>query len=180
MSKELQKEYELSKGPYQWIMDEPVIEPTYPVSTNIRLQGVGNNIGCSLVDENSELLNITRKYSRCPENKYIPCSIGQKPTAFGPVVDNQLKFKKQSSQDGNCGEANTSFPDCLLETESTLLTTPVCTTKEVGFNRWDYLHFDPQANVSIPFDHNINNSIIVKDNHRPCIPTPIDQSLCLP
>jgi hypothetical protein len=41
MSKELQKEYELSKGPYQWIMDEPIIDPTYPVSTNVRLQSVG-------------------------------------------------------------------------------------------------------------------------------------------
>ena len=32
----------------------------------------------------------------------------------------------------------------------------------------------------IPFDHNINNRIIVKDNHRPIIPKPLDQTSALP
>jgi len=32
----------------------------------------------------------------------------------------------------------------------------------------------------MPFDHNINNRLVVKDNHRPCIPNPIDVNLSLP
>ena len=32
----------------------------------------------------------------------------------------------------------------------------------------------------MPFDYNINNRLVVKDNHRPCIPKPIDVRLSLP
>jgi len=32
----------------------------------------------------------------------------------------------------------------------------------------------------MPFDYNINNRLVVKDNHRPCIPTPVDVNLSLP
>ena len=39
---------------------------------------------------------------------------------------------------------------------------------------------DPQDRVLIPFDYNINNRLVVKDNHRPCIPTPVDVNLSLP
>ena len=47
-------------------------------------------------------------------------------------------------------------------------------------NRWEWLCLDPQERVEIPFDHNINNRILVKDNHRPCIPKPLDQTLAMP
>ena len=181
MSSNLSREYEISKGPFEWIMSEPTQEPRYPKSPNIRLQGSGNAIGCDLVDENSELLNITRNYSRCPETRYTPGNIGVKVTSQGNSVDFSKKDKMQPAQNGMCGQRpRTTFPDCNLETENTRLTTPICASKELGFNRWDYLHFDPQKNVSIPFDHNINNRNIVKDNHRACIPVPLDQSACLP
>ena len=39
---------------------------------------------------------------------------------------------------------------------------------------------DPQERVLIPFDYNINNRLVVKDNHRPCIPKPIDVNQSLP
>jgi hypothetical protein len=32
----------------------------------------------------------------------------------------------------------------------------------------------------MPFDWNINNRLVVKDNHRPCVPTPQDQRDSLP
>ena len=34
--------------------------------------------------------------------------------------------------------------------------------------------------MNYEFDFNINNRLIVKDNHRPCVPRPIDQSPALP
>ena len=52
--------------------------------------------------------------------------------------------------------------------------------RELGINRWEWLCLDPQERVLIPFDHNINNRIIVKDNHRPIIPKPLDQTVALP
>ena len=43
-----------------------------------------------------------------------------------------------------------------------------------GFDRWEYLCFNPQEKATIPFDYNVSNRILVKDNHRPCVPKPID------
>ena len=182
MSSTFQRENELSKGPYEWVMSEPTIDPRYPISPDIRIQGSGAAIGCDLVDENSELLNITRHYSRCPETRYMPGNMGVKVTSQGNKVDFSKKDKMQPAQDGAvCGQRRKmTFPDCELQTENTRLISPLCASRERGYNRWDYLHYDPQKNVSIPFDHNIDNRSIVKDNHRPCIPVPIDQSACLP
>ena len=178
----LQSMYDMSVGPGQWVMDEPVIDPRYPITPDTRIQGVGASVGCSLVDENSELLNITRNYSRCPEDQYLPGTYGVKISSIGLETNKDKKFALQEASNGaTCGQKKRNgLPDCALMTENTRLTTPLCTTKEQGYNRWDYLHFDPQKNVSIPFDHNIDNSIIVKDNHRPCIPVLLDQSMCLP
>ena len=85
------KENEISKGPFEWIMGEPKTEPTYPISPDIRIQGTGDSIGCELVDENSELMNITRKYTRCPESRYMPGNVGVKLVSEGAVVDNNKK-----------------------------------------------------------------------------------------
>ena len=38
----------------------------------------------------------------------------------------------------------------------------------------------PQDRVEIPFDWNISTRIVVKDNHRPCIPNPVDPTPLLP
>jgi len=177
----LESMYEISQGPFHWIMDEPEIKGEYPVSPEIRLQGSGNSIGCALVDENSELLNITRKYSRCPDSKYKPCSYGTQISPLGVMVNTNVVNDKQMAQDGYCGQRpKTNMPDCSLGTESTRLTVPLCMGRERGINRFETLHFDPQKNVSIPFDHNINSDILFRDNHRPCIPVPLDQDSCLP
>jgi hypothetical protein len=49
-----------------------------------------------------------------------------------------------------------------------------------GWNRWEWLCHDPQENVSRPFEWNVSNRILVKDNHRPCIPKPLDPTPVLP
>lgn len=173
--------YEVSKGPGDWVLTEPSISGTYPVSPDIRIQGTGASLNCDLVDTDSELMNITRKYSRCPESKYMPGRIGAKVTSTGVQNDKSKQRVEQPAQDGYCGAPlEYSFPDCSLTTENTRLMTPYCSTNEQGYNRWDYLHFNPQENVSIPFDHNINNNNLMRDNHRPCIPQPLDQTACWP
>ena len=39
---------------------------------------------------------------------------------------------------------------------------------------------NPQDKVELPFAAGTCNRIVVKDNHRPCIPTPIDPFPLLP
>ena len=74
------------------------------------------------------------------------------------------------------------FDDCYIAKEYTRLSNPPCTLRGVenGFNRWEWLCKNPQKNIFREFPHNVNNRLLVKDNHRPCIPQPIDQTLGLP
>jgi hypothetical protein len=65
-------------------------------------------------------------------------------------------------------------------TENTRLSNPSCNLRGTGWNRWEWLCQDPQERVEIPFDYNINNRLVVRDNHRPLIPKPLDQSAALP
>ena len=78
-------------------------------------------------------------------------------------------------------QPNVSFPDCSqLETEDTRLSNPSANLRGTGWNRWEWLCQDPQDKVHIPFDYFINTGIVERDNHRPCIPTPLDQTIGLP
>jgi hypothetical protein len=107
------------------------------------------------IDVDSELKCITRKASNCPTEHYLPSS---KPFC-----------------------TLSSFPDCQqIPREDTRLSNPVCNLRCSGWNRWEWLCQNPQDKCLIPFDYNINNRLIVKDNHRPCIPAPIEQTHVLP
>lgn len=68
----------------------------------------------------------------------------------------------------------------FIGTEDTRLSNPPSTLKGTGWNRWEWLCKNPQKNIFVPFDFNISNRIVAKDNHRPVIPTPINQSPSLP
>ena len=73
-----------------------------------------------------------------------------------------------------------NFKDCFFVAEDTRLSNPPSNLRGTGINRFEWLCKNPQNNIEVPFDYNISNRIVVKDNHRPLIPTPIDQTLSLP
>jgi hypothetical protein len=107
-----------------------------------------------LIDVSSELLNISRKASNCPNDKYKP-------------------YKNV------CNAVN--IIDCkAINSEDSRFSNPPCTLKGTGWNRWEWLCKNPQDKALMTFDYNISNRIIVKDNHRPCIPNLINQSDALP
>lgn len=117
--------------------------------------GISTCAGNKLIDVDSELKLITRKASNCPTDKYLPLT--------KPIC-----------------ELN-NFPDCqALPREDTRLSNPTCTLRCTGWNRWEWLCKNPQDKSLVPFDFNISNRIVVKDNHRPCIQEPINQSAALP
>lgn len=129
----------------------------FPTDPSKRIDGFGGSV-CSnkpLIDVDSELKIITRKASNCPTQKYLP------------------------REDEYC--VLKDFPDCrTLPNETTRLSNPSCTLRCTGWNRWEWLCQNPQSKALVPFDFNISNRIVVKDNHRPCVPSPIDQSQALP
>ena len=73
-----------------------------------------------------------------------------------------------------------NFNDCGMFTEDCRLSNPPSTLRGTGWNRWEWLCKDPQDRVIEPFDFQINTKILSKDNHRPCVPRPVDQKLAFP
>jgi len=150
-----------SVGTADYVLGTPRVECRACFSTDpsVRMSSVppistGISTCISQVDVDSELKIITRKASNCPTEKYMP--------------------GKEFCQ-------LTNFPDCqAIPREDTRISNPPCTLRCSGWNRWEWLCKNPQDNSLVPFDFNINNRIIVKDNHRPCIQEPINQSAALP
>ena len=153
-----------SVGPGEYMLTEPpnLDEICFAESPQIRLQRQGVSVDSTkpLIDVDSELMNITRDASNCPSKKYIPDGTQCK-----------MPTKKAELQHGK---------DCYFTVEDTRISNPACNLRGTGWNRWEWLCLDPQERVLIPFDYNISNRLVVKDNHRPCVPTPVDVNLSLP
>ena len=154
-----------SIGPGEYQLTTPFIscEDCYNRDPQIILQRSGNSVAKNMpmIDVDSELLNINRKLSNCSNEQFIPKFNAKK------EIDNSIDLVDFK----NCG---------MPLTENTKLSNPPCTLRGTGWNRWEWLCNDPQENVLIPFDYNISNRLVVKDNHRPVINEPIDQSVFLP
>ena len=117
----------------------------------------------NLMDVDSELMGLTRKNTKCPENKYLPGEANE-------------QFKNSNlNHFGDC-------PNCVGE--STRLSNPGCTLRGTGWNRWEWLCQNPQDRAIIPFNRGLeigaNTNLMARDNHRPCMPEPVKQSLSHP
>jgi len=68
----------------------------------------------------------------------------------------------------------------MAPTEDTRLSNPPCTLRSTGWNRWEWLCWNPQDRAEIPFQWNTSYRTVVKDNHTPIIEEPLDQSALMP
>ena len=182
-----------SIGPGHYQINTPPIscEACYPYPPSTRLQRSGGSVDMSkyMIDVDSEMLNITRAASKCPSHKFLPSCpdcISESGEPCGQGVTNDCKTCDGQLKNGemcptNFSKGLNSFPDCnILPQEETRISNPPCNLRGTGWNRWEWLCLNPQERIEIPFDWNISNRIVVKDNHRPCIPTPIDPVPSLP
>lgn len=145
-----------SVGPGEYYIATPKVdcESCYFPSPDVRIDHNGAGKCKSLIDVDSELMGITRKASNCPFDKFLPRK-----------EECEMKLGK----------------DCMgLTTEETRLSNPPCTLRGTGWNRWEWLCQNPQDKVFIPFDYNINERLVAKDNHRPCVQDPLNQNESLP
>lgn len=188
-----------SIGPGHYQLNTPPIscEPCYPIDAQIRLQQRGGSVDTSkaMIDIDSEMLNITRPSSKCPSRKWLPmceqytadgypCGQGVVPTcASCPEKGGgggQGGIKAGDKCPDQFSGGLTHWRDCGIPVEDTRLSNPACNLRGTGINRWEWLCLNPQDRVEMPFDYNISNRIVVKDNHRPCVPTPLDPSPMIP
>lgn len=147
----------VSVGDY--MINQPRVEcvACFEPSPSIALNKTGVNVCADkpLIDVDSELKLINRHATNCPTGMFLP------------------------SEQPFC--STKSLLDCRsLPNEETRLSNPPCTLRSSGWNRWEWLCQNPQEKALVPFDYMISNRIVVKDNHRPCIPSPIDQGHSLP
>ena len=108
-----------------------------------------------VIDVDSELMGLNVKQTKCPSKKFKPSN---KPFC------NLVHMKEHDE----------------ISSEETRLSNPPCTLRGTGWNRWEWLCENPQDKAIQPFETNINNRLVVKDNHRPCIPNPMNNTLALP
>jgi hypothetical protein len=154
-----------SVAPGEYQLGTPNISCTdcFAVDPQLIMQRVGASVAKDLpmIDIDSELLNINRKLTNCSQKEFIP------------------KFDDKGNINNDIEQIH--FNNCNIPTkENTRLSNPACNLRGTGWNRFEWLCNNPQERVLIPFDHNVSNRIVVKDNHRPLIPKPIDQSVFLP
>lgn len=79
--------------------------------------------------------------------------------------------------------SNIPYPSAALqEPEPTRLTQSNLDGKGMTVNRFEELPADPQDwnKISAPFVSHTNSRLLAKDNHRPCLPMPMDQSSLMP
>ncbi len=183
------QELNQSVAPGNYYLNQPPVfcKPCYPYSPSVRLQHSGGSVHDEIfaIDVDSELSGLFRKNTRNPKNQYHPYCNGQqcangKPCKPGdPSCCNSKEFKvKRGDRFGD--QKLRHWEDCFTPAEDTRLSNPPCTLRSTGWNRWEWLCLNPQDRVEAPFDHNISNRILVKDNHRPLIPNPISQDPALP
>ena len=152
------QELHQSTGTGEYILETPWRSCKPCLSADSRQSsGVSTCNKPSMVDIDSELIGINRRATRDPAGQYAP------------------------SRTPYCGDA-TQVVDCdrAERSEDTRLSNPPNTLRSTGFNRWEWLCQNPQKRVEVPFDFMINSQLIVKDTHRPVLPTPFDPSAALP
>lgn len=160
-----QEKLKRSIGPGMYMLGTPANDcapcgKDIPNDPHLRWQSWGPGF-CepgSTVDAGSELRGLNYKNTKCASEQYLP-------------------GKYTPKQAGVCSPAG-KYPvrGCAAPTESTRLSNPPCTLRATGWNRWEWLCYDPQDKAVVPFDYLISNRIMVKDNHAPCLPNPLDQT----
>jgi len=145
----------------------------------ISKQGISYNSTKPLIDQESELFNMNRVLSRDPNYKYIPECKNCNSNKCKDGLPCGGGFLKDCDK---CGPELYNFESCQNKHEYTRLSNPTALLKETGYNRFQPLCLNPQdiTRLEHPGEININYRMVVKDNHRPYVPKPLDQTLALP
>ena len=179
------QELNQSVGPGVYKLAEPKVscQSCYPYPPSVRLQKQGNSIDRSrlLIDTDSELMGLNRRLSKNPDKNYVPvcpdkvCTSGEV-CGQGVIGSCNLRKPGERYMDNNLQH----YKDCFIPSEDTRLSNPACNLRGTGWNRWEWLCKNPQDNIEQPFDSLVSSRTLAKINHRPCIPTPIDQHTVYP
>jgi len=169
----MQTDIKQSTAPLGFALDPSYAERCDPCFSSeigwIGKQGVSYDNKTPIIDTESDLFNLSRPLSKDPQFKYQPKCITK--DCIGVI--------------GGCDTCQPNlyhFKECHNKNEYTRLSNPVSTLKETGINRFQPICLNPQdpSRWEHPGEIGINYRMVVKDNHVPCIPHPMDQTCALP
>jgi hypothetical protein len=148
---------EESTGPGRYMLNKPGWgnKPCFFDDPQIRMQEWGTNLrrvpGGAPIDINSDLLGITRPLTKDCTKKEFP---------FAGVV---FSMKKE-------------YPTCGQEiTSQSRATHPAFLYRDLEQSNRYPLFLNPQENVCMPFQNNLNTQLLERDNFTPKIPCPMNK-----
>jgi len=142
----IEKQLQESTGPGRYMLDVPGngLNPVFMEDPYIRLQKWGANLQTNTINLESELLGLTNRLGR----DYV----NQKPT-----MNVKSKLIK--------------YPSMTPLTDQTRATHPAWMVREIVQDNFQYLPLDPQENICLPFQNNLNTRNLERDNFKPLVPT---------
>ena len=147
---------EESTGPGRYMLNKPGWgdKPCFFSDPQIRMQEWGTNLrrvpGGATIDINSDLLGITRPLTKDCTKKDFP---------FAGVVFSMIN----------------QYPTCSKEiTSQSRATHPAFLYRDLEQSNRYPLFLNPQENVCMPFQNNLNTQLLERDRFVPKIPCPMN------
>ena len=145
----IEKQLQESTDPGKYIFTTPGNgdKPCYFNNPHIRLQKWGANLNTNTINLESDLLGLTRQLNKDINNE-----------------NNYTKYYAKSNI--------IAYPNCNFNVTESRSILPAWQTKDLEQNNFDYLFFNPQSNISIPFYNNLSTRILEKDYYlaKKCLP----------
>lgn len=120
-----------------------------------------SRVGAAHTDVESELLGLPRPATECPTEKYMPG--GYDASAAPPLPVGAIQMRHQ-----------------VLYPEDTRVSNPPGNVRGTGVNRFGHPLEAPQDHALEPFGRPTSDTRNAKDNHRPCVASPVDAAAALP
>ena len=145
----IEKQLQESTDPGRYILNTPGNgdKPCYYEDPFIRLEKWGANLNTNSINLESDLMGLSRNLNKdtIKENNYKKYTI------------NSHKI---------------TYPNCKPFVIQSRTIMPPWTVNDLEQNNFDYLFFDPQSNIDIPFYNNISTRILEKDYYlaKKCLP----------
>jgi len=125
------------------------------------------------IDVESDLFNINRIATNCPSGKYEPkcnnCGIVMSGQPCGQGVS--LSCTNCSPKGAMCNQDLINMTECAFPVDDTRLSNPPSTLRGTGWNRFNPLCIDPQANIFFPVVLDLNTRNMFRDNFKPTFRT---------
>ena len=147
----VEKQLQESTGPGRYMLNVPGNgdKPCFMEDPFVRLQQWGANLRTNPVLVDSELKGLNRVHTK------NDCTIAPNPAAASEAV---------------------TYPSCQPFTDQTRATNPAWTARDLEQDNFTVLPLDPQENVCLPFQNNLDTRLLERDYFLACPPVVKDNA----